>query len=69
VRQDARKGHRRRRYEEKALATVTPSDVRIDGGTSATVGAVRLSKASGEWQVEGDLDFVRSFLSGPLPER
>ncbi len=55
--------------DERALSTVTPSDVRIDGEASATVGDVRLSKAGGEWLVEGDLDFVRPFLSGPLPER
>ncbi len=55
--------------DEDALATVTPSDVRIDGPTSATVNDVRLEKSGGEWQVEGDLDFVRPLLSGRAPQR
>lgn len=48
-----------------ALAPVTPSDVRIDGPARATVNEVRMSKSGDGWHVEGDIDFVRPFLSGP----
>ncbi|MDP9377594.1 MAG: hypothetical protein M3P40_08535 [Actinomycetota bacterium] len=55
--------------DKDALSTVAPSDVRIDSKTRAVVNDVRMSKAGDEWLVEGDLDFVRPFLSGPGPER
>ncbi len=55
--------------DKDAMVTVTPSDVRIDGPTRAAVNQVRMSKADGEWQVEGDVDFVRPFLSGAPVER
>lgn len=48
---------------EDALTDIEPADVRIAGST-AVVDGVRMSKAGGEWLVEGDLDFVRPFLSG-----
>jgi hypothetical protein len=55
--------------DKDAMVTVMPSDVRIDGPARAAVNQVRLSKADGEWQVEGDIDFVRPFLSGAPSER
>lgn len=55
--------------DKDALTSVDPSDVRIDGATSATVNQVRMSKTGDQWRVEGDLDFVRPFLSGPAPRR
>ncbi len=55
--------------DKDAMVTVTPADVRIDGPTRAAVDEVRLSKEDGEWQVEGDVDFVRPFLSGAPSER
>lgn len=53
--------------DEDALTDIDAADVRIDGST-AVVDGVRMSKADGEWLVEGDLDFVRPFLSGSKPE-
>ncbi len=53
--------------DKSALAAVTASDVKIDAPTSARVGDVRLAKSGDEWGVEGDLDFVRPFLSGAEP--
>ena len=53
--------------DKEALVTVQPADVRIDGPRSAAVGRVRMSKSGDEWKVEGDLDFVRPFLSGAPP--
>ena len=53
--------------DKDALVTVQPADVRIDGARSAAVDRVRMSKSGDEWKVEGDLDFVRPFLSGAPP--
>lgn len=53
---------------EDALTEVDPSDVQV-AGAAAAVDQVRMSKASGEWLVEADLDFVRPFLSGSEAER
>ena len=50
--------------DKRALGTVDDADVEIAGATSASVGDVRMAKEGGEWRVEGDLDFVRPFLSG-----
>ena len=49
--------------KEDALTDIDPADVRIAGST-AVVDGVRMSKPGDEWLVEGDLDFVRPFLSG-----
>lgn len=50
--------------DERALTTVADSDVDITSPSTATVRDVRMSKQDEEWRVEGDLDFVRPFLSG-----
>ena len=50
--------------EKRALTNVGSSDVEIKSATSATVNAVRMSKQGDRWRLEGDLDFVRPFLSG-----
>ncbi len=55
--------------DKDALVTVRPADVRIESPKSAAVDQVRMSKSGDEWRVEGDLDFVRPFLSGPAPPR
>lgn len=48
----------------QALSTVDDADVEVAGEDSASVGDIRMTKEGGEWRVEGDLDFVRPFLSG-----
>ena len=55
--------------DKRALTTVADTDVEISSPTSATVGDIRLAKEGGEWRVEGDLDFVRPFLSGAASPR
>ena len=49
--------------DEDALTDMDAADVRVAGST-AVIDGVRMSKTDGEWLVEGDLDFVRPFLSG-----
>lgn len=51
--------------DQQAVTSVADTDVEVAGETAATVGDVRMAKEDGEWRVEGDLDFVRPFLSGP----
>ena len=50
--------------DERALRTAADSDVEMTTASTATVRDVRMLKQDGEWRVEGDLDFVRPFLSG-----
>ncbi len=50
--------------DERALTTAEDSDVEITSPSTATVGDVRMSKEGEEWRLEGDVDFVRPFLSG-----
>ena len=50
--------------DERALTTAEDSDVEITSASTATVGDVRMSKQGDEWRLEGDVDFVRPFLSG-----
>ncbi len=53
----------------EALTEVDSSQVELDGQTRATVGNVRMSREGDEWRLEGDLDYVRPFLSGGVPAR
>ena len=55
--------------EPQALTSAADTDVELASETAATVGDVRMAKEDGEWRVEGDLDFVRPFLSGPAPSQ
>jgi hypothetical protein len=50
--------------DERALTAAAESDVEITSDSTATVRDVRMSKQDEEWRLEGDLDFVRPFLSG-----
>lgn len=50
--------------DKQAMAEVAESDVEITDESTAMVNDVRLSKAGDEWLVEGEVDFVRPFLSG-----
>lgn len=55
--------------EQQALADVASSDVEIKSETSAMVNDIRMLNEGGTWRLEGDLDFVRPFLSGgSLPQ-
>lgn len=54
--------------DAEGLRTVTASDVTLDSDTTATVSGVRMTRHGEEWLVEGELDFVRPFLS-PAPPR
>lgn len=50
--------------DKRALADAEPSDVRLGDTGTAVVNQVRMAQEGGEWRVEGDVDFVRPFLSG-----
>lgn len=50
--------------DKRALADAEPSDVRLGDTGTASVRGVRLARQDDEWRVEGDVDFVRPFLSG-----
>ena len=50
--------------DKEALTDAAPSDVRLGDTGTASVNRVRMAREGGEWRVEGDIDFVRPFLSG-----